>query len=55
MAVGYTMLEAAQVRPKNRQFVVTKNMLIVTLSLIVFFILGYAFAFGFSAVGVVGA
>jgi ammonium transporter, Amt family len=55
IVIGLTMIEVAQVRPKNRQFVVTKNMMIMTLSLVVFFVIGYAFAFGKTASGVVGA
>jgi Amt family ammonium transporter len=55
MFVGYTLLEAAQVRKKNRNFVATKNMMIFVISLIVFFIVGYAFAFGESSGGVIGA
>lgn len=55
IVVGLTLVEVAQVRPKNRQFVVTKNMMLTTLSLVVFFILGYAFAFGKTAAGVIGA
>lgn len=42
-------------RKKNRQFVVIKNMLIFVITLICFFIIGYAFAFGGSSVGIVGA
>lgn len=55
MFVGLTMVEVAQVRPKNRQFVVTKNMMIATLSVVIFFIIGYAFAFGYSSASIVGA
>jgi ammonia channel protein AmtB len=55
MFAGYTLIESAQVRPKNRQFVATKNILILILSLVTFFIIGYAFAFGYSSAGVVGA
>jgi ammonia channel protein AmtB len=55
MFVGITLLESAQVRVKNKNFVVTKNMMIITLSLVVFFIIGYAFAFGKSSAGIVGA
>ena len=42
-------------RKKSRNFVVTKNMLIFVISLICFFIIGYAFAFGDSSVGILGA
>jgi ammonia channel protein AmtB len=43
------------VKAKNRTFVAKKNMMIVCLSFIVFFIVGYAFAFGNSSGGIVGA
>lgn len=55
MTVGYTLIEAAQVRKKNRSYVVTKNMLVFVVSLICFFIVGYAFAFGDSTSGILGA
>jgi Amt family ammonium transporter len=55
MTIGYTLIEAAQVRKKSRNFVVTKNMLIFVVSLICFFVIGYAFAFGDSSVGIIGA
>jgi ammonia channel protein AmtB len=47
-------MEMAQVRPKNRNFVPMKNMLIFVISLICFFTIGYAFAFGESSVGIIG-
>jgi Amt family ammonium transporter len=55
MTVGYTLIESAQVRKKNKNFVVTKNMLIVLVSLICFFVIGYAFAYGDSSAGILGA
>ena len=55
MFIGYTLIEAAQVRSKSRNFVVTKNILIFVLSLFIFFLVTYAFAFGNSSVGVIGA
>ena len=55
MYVGYTFLEIAQVSPKNRNFVAKKNMMMVSISFIVFFIIGYAFAFGYSSAGIIGA
>ncbi len=55
MTVGLTMIEQAQVRKKNREFVVIKNMLIFVISMISFFVIGYAMAFGGSTVGIVGA
>lgn len=55
MTVGFTLIESAQVRKKNRTFVATKNMMIFVLSLICFFVIGYAFAFGDSTVGIIGA
>jgi ammonia channel protein AmtB len=55
MIVGYTLLETAQVRKKNRRHVVIKNMMVVLVSLFTFFIIGYAFAFGGSSGGVIGA
>jgi Amt family ammonium transporter len=54
MAVGYTLLESAQVRKKNRRHIMTKNLMIILISLLSFFLLGYAFAFGHSSGGVVG-
>ena len=55
MIVGYTLLETAQVRKKNRNHVLTKNMMVILLSLLTFFILGYPFAFGNSSGSVIGA
>jgi ammonia channel protein AmtB len=55
MTVGLTLIEQAQVRKKSREFVAIKNMLIFVVSLITFFILGYAMAFGGSTAGIVGA
>ena len=55
MFVGYTLLESAQVRKKNRRQVVTKNMMVILVTLFTYFILGYAFAFGDSSGGVLGA
>ncbi len=55
MTIGYTMIEAAQVTKKSRNFVVTKNMLIFVVTLIIFFLVGYAFAFGGTSVGIIGA
>jgi ammonia channel protein AmtB len=55
MAVGLTMIERAQVRPKNREHVVIKNMFIFVITLITFFVAGYAIAFGGTTVGIVGA
>lgn len=42
-------------RPKNREHVVVKNMFIFVLTLITFFVAGYAMAFGGTTVGIVGA
>lgn len=55
MAIGYTMIEMAQMRKKNRETVAIKNFLIFSISLIVFFVIGYAFAFGPTSVNVIGA
>ena len=55
MFVGYTLIEAAQTRKKNRNFTVQKNMIVISLSLVIFFVIGYAFAYGSSTVGVIGA
>jgi len=55
MIFGYTLLETAQVRKKNRKHVVTKNIMVILVSLFTFFVLGYAFAFGNSSGGVIGA
>lgn len=54
MIVGYTLLESAQVRKKNRRHVVAKNLMVVLASLLTFFVLGYALAFGNSSGGVIG-
>ena len=42
-------------RKKSRDFVVIKNMIIFMTSMIVFFVIGYAIAFGGSTVGIIGA
>jgi ammonium transporter, Amt family len=55
MVVGLTLIEQAQVRKKNRDFVVIKNFLAFVISMITFFVVGYALAFGDSTVGIVGA
>ena len=55
MTIGYTLIESAQVRKKNREFVAIKNMLVFLVGLITFFVIGYAFAFGDSSVGIIGA
>lgn len=55
MTIGLTMIEQAQVRKKNREFVAIKNMLIFVISMISFFVIGYAMAFGGSTVGIIGA
>ena len=55
MIIGYTLLESSQVRKKNRRHVLTKNMMVILVSLFTLFILGYAFAFGNSSSGVIGA
>lgn len=55
MFIGLTLIEAAQVRAKSRNFVLTKNIIIFMLSLFIFYLVGYAFAFGNSSVGVIGA
>jgi len=54
MTIGYTLLEQAQIRRKNRRHIVIKNMMIILLSLLSFFVLGYAIAFGNSSGGVIG-
>ena len=55
MIVGYTLIETSQVRKKNRRQVVTKNMMVILVTLFTYFVLGYAFAFGDSTGGVIGA
>jgi ammonia channel protein AmtB len=55
MFIGLTLVESAQTRLKSRNFVVTKNILIITISCVIFFVIGYAFAFGGTSAGVVGA
>lgn len=55
MVVGYTILEMAQVRRKNRKAVLTKNLMYILFSLVSFFVIGYAFAFGSNSGGVIGA
>jgi Amt family ammonium transporter len=54
MFIGYSLLEMAQVRPKNQNHVLTKNMIIFTVSLVTFFLIGYGIAFGGISAGVVG-
>ena len=48
-------MESAQVRKKNQRYVATKNLLIILVSLVSFYVLGYAFAFGKSTEGIFGA
>ena len=55
LGLGLTLIERAQVRPKNREHVVVKNMFIFVTTLITFFVAGYAMAFGGTTVGIVGA
>jgi Amt family ammonium transporter len=56
MQIGLTMIEAAQVRAKNRNSMLTKNVLNIMISILVFFLIGYAFAFGGSSLnGILGA
>lgn len=55
MIVGYTLIETAQVRKKNRKYVLYKNIMVILISLVVFFVVGYAFAFGDSSGGIIGA
>jgi ammonia channel protein AmtB len=55
MIIGYSLIEIAQIRPKNYNSVVTKNMLILTASLATFFLVGYAISFGGSSAGIAGA
>ena len=55
MTVGFTLMESAQVRKKNQRYVATKNLLIILVSLVSFYVLGYAFAFGKSTEGIFGA
>jgi len=55
MFVGYTLLETAQVRKKNRRHVIMKNMMVILVTLFTYFVLGYAFGFGDSSGGVLGA
>jgi|LauGreDrversion4_2_1035121.scaffolds.fasta_scaffold261634_1 Amt family ammonium transporter len=54
MTIGYTILEQAQIRRKNRRHIVVKNLMIILLSLLSFFILGYAISFGNSSAGIIG-
>lgn len=55
MNIGLTLIEQAQVRKKNREFVAIKNMLIFVTSMITFFVVGYGLAFGGTTVGIIGA
>ena len=48
------MLEISQVRKKSRTFVAKKNLMIFLFSFTVFFVIGYAFAYGGSNGGVIG-
>lgn len=55
MFIGLTLVEMAQVRSKNRNFVIQKNVILMFLSMLIFFVLGYSFAYGESSAGVIGA
>mmetsp|Transcript_7103 Transcript_7103/g.6214 ORF Transcript_7103/g.6214 Transcript_7103/m.6214 type:complete len:204 (+) Transcript_7103:14-625(+) len=52
--VGFTFLETAQLKAKNRDFVAKKNMMIACVSFLTFFFVGYAFSFGKSTGGIIG-
>eukprot|EP00927_Polykrikos_kofoidii_P042826 TRINITY_DN36874_c1_g2_i1.p1 TRINITY_DN36874_c1_g2~~TRINITY_DN36874_c1_g2_i1.p1 ORF type:complete len:459 (-),score=46.63 TRINITY_DN36874_c1_g2_i1:171-1436(-) len=46
MHAGFSLLEAGTVRFKNTQNILTKNLLVVTVGFLCWYVLGYAFAFG---------
>jgi len=46
MQIGFALVEAAQVRPKNRNSLLTKNIVSFITGLFIFFLVGYAFTFG---------
>lgn len=44
--VGFVLLELAQTQKKNRDFIVVKNLMVFLLSLLTWFCVGFAIAFG---------
>jgi len=44
--IGFTLLELAQTSKKNKDFTVMKNFLVFIVSLITWFVMGYAVCFG---------
>lgn len=54
MQIGFAMLEAGSVRSKSSTNVLTKNVLNMAISILVFWLFGYAFAFGRDKYGLIG-
>jgi hypothetical protein len=44
--MGFTLLELSQTQKKNRDFIVWKNLMVFIMSFMVWFVAGYAIAFG---------
>lgn len=44
--IGFTALELAQTFKKNRDFIVMKNLVVLVITILTWFIGGYAVAFG---------
>ncbi len=54
MQVGFVVLETGSGRAKNVRNILLKNMVVAMLSAICWWAIGYAFAYGQSAGGVIG-
>ena len=54
MQAGFTMLEAGSISSKHIQNIVFKNFLDMTAGSMIFFLIGYGFAFGDSVGGFIG-
>uniref|UniRef100_A0A061RRM9 Ammonium transporter n=1 Tax=Tetraselmis sp. GSL018 TaxID=582737 RepID=A0A061RRM9_9CHLO len=54
MQAGFALLEAGQVRIKNRSNMLLKNVVDVCMGGVVWYLFGYAFAFGLSSNGFIG-
>ena len=44
--IGFTALELAQTFKKNRDFIVMKNLVVLVITILTWFAVGYAVAFG---------
>ena len=54
MQAGFAMLEVGAVRAKNAQNILLKNLFDVCIGAILWWLLGYGFAYGVSAGGFIG-